>query len=174
MSDSEQARAIVADILRTGKSRIVLLIAEADYDGRMGGDEFAKASTQARDRIDVDAEQLPLADLLRQIDSKKPDVIMLWSGSELAERLAGTLSQSGSSIQLYLSQKSAAFFTVGEQQRADARISVAGSGVKNQEFTKLYKARTGVEPSMAAQDLHRDTHRDTGHRGRRSVPSSGP
>jgi hypothetical protein len=98
MSDSEQARAIVADILRTGKSRIVLLIAEADYDGRMGGDEFAKASTQARDRIDVDAEQLPLADLLRQIDSKKPDVIMLWSGSELAERLAGTLSQSGSSI----------------------------------------------------------------------------
>jgi hypothetical protein len=98
MSDSEQARAIVADILRTGKSRIVLLIAEA----RMGGDEFAKASTQAReslpDRIDVDAEKLPLADLLRQIDSKKPDVIMLWSGSELAERLAGTLSQSGSSI----------------------------------------------------------------------------
>jgi ABC-type branched-subunit amino acid transport system substrate-binding protein len=158
MSDSEQARAIVADILRTGKSRIVLLIAEADYDGRMGGDEFAKASTQAReslpDRIDVDAEQLPLADLLRQIDSKKPDVIMLWSGSELAERLAGTLSQSGSSIQLYLSQKSAAFFTVGEQQRADARISVAGSGVKNQEFTKLYKARTGVEPSMAAQQIY--------------------
>jgi ABC-type branched-subunit amino acid transport system substrate-binding protein len=81
--DSEQARAIVTDILRTGKSRKVLLIAEADYDGRMGGDECGKAPTQAGeplpDRIDVDSEKLSLSDLLQQIDSRKADVIVLWS-----------------------------------------------------------------------------------------------
>jgi hypothetical protein len=57
------------DILRIEESHKVLLITEADYDGRMGGDEFAKAFTQAReplpDRVDGDTEKLPLVDLLQ-------------------------------------------------------------------------------------------------------------
>lgn len=158
LSDSEQARAIVNDILRIEESHKVLLITEADYDGRMGGDEFAKAFTQAReplpDRIDVDTEKLPLADLLQQIDSRRPDVIVLWSGSELAERLASALSQRDSALHLYLSQKSGAFFSLIEERQSGVQISVADSGPKNEGFAKLYTARTGLEPSMAAQQIY--------------------
>ncbi|HEY2120011.1 MAG TPA: ABC transporter substrate-binding protein [Candidatus Acidoferrum sp.] len=158
LSDSDQARAIVNDILRTGKSRKILLIAEADYDGRIGGDEFAKTSSQAReplpDRIDVDTEKLSLADLLQQIDSRRPHVIVLWSGSELAERLASALSQRDSSIELYLSQKSAAFFSLIAERQSGVQISVASSGMKNEGFANLYAARTGLEPSMAAQQIY--------------------
>jgi branched-chain amino acid transport system substrate-binding protein len=161
-SDADEARAIVADLSQTGKSRRVLIIAESDHDGRIGGDEFAKVATSygapPLGRIDIDLANFSLTDLFQQIDAKKPDAVVLWSGPELAEQIWSGVPNTNPSIKLYLSQKSGAFLFAADKVKSGAQIVLPGSNLKNEEFSNLYKARTGVEPGLAAEQMYTAVH----------------
>ncbi len=159
-SDADQARAIVADLFRSGLSGKVLVVAEAGHDGRVGADEFVKSVTALGgtppERIEVNSTTVSAVDLAKEIAARKPNAIAVWSGPELAGKLLPALRNIDPSIAIYLCQKAADFLP----QIADGGMPwkvmtvVARTGNPREGFAKRYREFAGMEPGIAAEQTY--------------------
>jgi ABC-type branched-subunit amino acid transport system substrate-binding protein len=157
-SDAEQAKAIVADLERNEAIHSVLLVAESDYDGQIGGDEFMRtvkrASMAVADEIRLDAAPFPPSDFWESINSSHAGAVVVWSNSALAKRIVELLRQHKPGPRIYLSAKAAGFMDTKVLQQCTAQVPMVVTGLANEEFARLYRAKTGVQPGMAAMQMY--------------------
>ncbi len=152
-SDTDQAKAIVSSIYRDEKPHRVLLIAEGDYDGQMGADEFVRAVSSAGKappgRLEVDERNVSAEDLALKIDRSQADVVVVWSGPRVGREAVSAVSKQKTTLTLYLAGKATEFLT----EKA-AGVPILGRALENDGFSKAYQQKTGAEPVLAARQMN--------------------
>ena len=171
-SDRDEARAFVRDIYAKRRLHKVLLLGEADHDGRVGADEFERAARQfgaaVPSRWNVPPSPAGLRSALARVKALAPEVIVLWGDHDFAAQLVGRLRSAAPQAPIYLCRKAAEFtrapeFAVraaasppddardGDLWMTASRDERAPAG---REFAKDFLARTGREPSEAAASAY--------------------
>lgn len=174
-SDNDQARIMAEDIYRTRGLRRVLLVAESDHDGRLGGKEFQQAVRNlAAPRVNsllVDPLQPDFDSLLATIKKESPEAIVFWTRPEDTRQLIKRIWEDGIQTPIYLSQETAQvgyglrFALPDAPPDASARdvdrrggiwtVSSAGAGSPLEEsFTRRYELLTGSLPSPVAAEAY--------------------
>ena len=155
-SDADEAKAIVASIYRDEKVHKVLLVADEDYDGRMGGDEFVRAmgfaGKETPRRMDVDDRSASVEDLAQKIDLSQADVVVVWSGSRVSRAVVSAVSRNESSLAVYFSGKATEFLTEDESVQM-CRVS-PGRNFTDEGFARAYRQKTGADPVLAAEQMN--------------------
>ena len=164
-SDEDEARAFAREIYKTRGFRNVLLIAEADHDGRVGADEYEKEARElgaaALKRVDVAASAAGVESAVGALKRTAAQAIVLWADKEFAAELIPALREAGPKMPIYLCRKAAEFTTIdgrAESRSAQSKangseiwISAAQFGVTpaQRQFEKDFLARTGTKPTEA-------------------------
>lgn len=164
-SDADEARAFAHEIYNKRGLRNVLLIAEADHDGRVGADEFERAAREAGaaapKRVDVSASAGAVESVAGALESAAGEAIVLWTDREFATELIPPLRQAAPKTPIYLCRKAAEFANIdarakpastqGEASRSEIWISASPFGVTpaERQFEKDFLARTGAKPTEA-------------------------
>lgn len=169
--DSDQARIIAEDIYRTRGLRRVLLVAESDHDGRLGGKEFQEAarhlSAPPVNSLLVDSLQPDADSLLATIKKESPEAIVFWTRPESARQLIKRIWEDEIHTPLYLSQETAQGgsglrFALPDalEGAVDLRGGIwtvtsdgAGSPLE-QSFARRYELLTGSLPSPVAAEAY--------------------
>jgi branched-chain amino acid transport system substrate-binding protein len=169
--DTEQARIIAEDIYRTRNLRRVLLVAESDHDGRLGGKEFQEAARQfAAPRVNslsVDPLQPDTDSLLATIKKEFPEAIVFWTRPENACQLLNRIREDGIQTPIFLSQETAqggyglrfalpdALESALDQGGGIWTVASAGAGGPLEEsFARRYELLTGSQPSPIAAEAY--------------------
>lgn len=153
-TDTQQAGAFAQDIYIERRLKKVILIAESDHDGRVGGEEFQKAAhSRGAPPVDSFAINPAVSNLdstVSQVMAAKPEAMVFWTATRTASRLLGLFLKAFPTTQFYLSQEAA-------QTLPSASLSnvwmVGPSLIENQlreSFENRYRARTGELPAPAA------------------------
>jgi branched-chain amino acid transport system substrate-binding protein len=163
-NDAAQARAFATNIYRERALQKVLLMVEANHDGRVGREEFEKAARRLQAPLPDCLEiALPIADvdsLLSEIRARRPQAIVLWTGAETAAQLLEGIGQLPSTPAIYVCQKALQepFLRVVEQERAKniwlATSRPGAPAAARQDFAARFQARTGTAPSAAATQVY--------------------
>jgi branched-chain amino acid transport system substrate-binding protein len=163
-NDAAQARAFAAHIYRERAFQKVLLLTDANHDGRVGREQFEKAARQLQAPLPDCLEiALPIADvdsLLSEIRARGPQAIVLWTGAETAARLLEGVRQMPSPPAIYVCQKALQepFLRVAEQEQGKniwlATSRPGAPATARQDFTARFQARTGTAPSVAAAQVY--------------------
>jgi ABC-type branched-subunit amino acid transport system substrate-binding protein len=164
-SDADQARAFCRHIAVDPGIRKVLLIAQADHDGRVGGVEFEKVAKEemkfaSLERLEISASSPHVEAANEAIRAKKPDAVVLWTDAVHAKELLSIFRKVAPATPVFLCSKAAQLDTV--TPTADyVRIAVASSAAvsaASQNFAKEYEARTGSSPGIAAFETYEAVH----------------
>lgn len=164
-SDEDEARAFAGEIYKTRGFRNVLLIAEADHDGRVGADEFEKAARElgaaTLKRVDVAATPARVESVVGALKSTTAQAVVLWTDKEFATELIPSLRQAAPKIPIYLCRKAAEFTSIdGRAESASAHPEANGSEIwvsasrlgvtpAQRQFEKDFLARTGAKTTEA-------------------------
>ena len=97
-SDTDQARLMTAEIAAHPTYKNILLVSEADHDGRIGAREFLNAAKRTCPLASVQSLEISSSSWdenfwQQQIKSSQPDVLVLWTNPESAFRLLAIRSQ---------------------------------------------------------------------------------
>lgn len=169
--DSEQAGIIAGEIYRTRNLRRVLLIAESDHDGRLGGREFQEAARQLAaptvNLLRVDPLQPDVHPLLAAIQKDSPEAIVFWTRPEIACRLINGIREKGNQTPIFLSQESAqggyglrfdapdALESEPDQKGGIWTVTSAPAGSPLEKtFARRYELLTGSLPSPVAAEAY--------------------
>ncbi|HZO99495.1 MAG TPA: ABC transporter substrate-binding protein [Terriglobia bacterium] len=115
-SDTAQAKLFAEDIYRHHRLGKVVLVVEDDHDGRVGGEEFAKAAKElpapgapspAFTRFVVRPSPGAVDGFLREVLPQNPEAIVLWTGADVAATLLPALRQEAPGTRVYLCRKAA-------------------------------------------------------------------
>jgi ABC-type branched-subunit amino acid transport system substrate-binding protein len=172
-SDTDQARAFCQRIYAQLGLKKVLLIAQKDHDGRIGGAEFEKA---ARDfnaipptRLEVAASAPNLESIGKALVTESPDAIVVWTDAALAEELLSVIRNARPSARVFICRKAAQMSVADD--RGDGLANSSGglthaggiftvdslenrSEVAESSFPRLFRAQTGMAPSIAANEAY--------------------
>jgi len=168
-TDAVQAQAFARDIYGPRKLQRVVLLAEDDHDGRVGGEEFEKAAREmnapAPTRITVVPEK-PLPDTWQE-DLRGAQAVVIWADATTASRLAGPVRGELPSVSLYLCRKAAQGDWIGGDTtrhpystRSSAPpglwIAVVSEGqtANRASFEQRYRQRYGTEASIGAAQAY--------------------
>jgi branched-chain amino acid transport system substrate-binding protein len=171
-SDTDQARAFCQRIYSDLGIRRVLLVTEADYDGRVGGAEFVKAAAQrnalAPARFEIADGSTDPRNFREALDTDAPEAIVLWTDVPVAEKLLPLIRNLRPSTPVFLCRKAAQLNASQEEteitsaskqlQNSAAWFSVdfaAQTQRLTSNFEKLYASHTGSDPGLAAEDTYR-------------------
>ncbi len=176
-SDENQAHAIAAEIYQAALARKVLLLVEADHDGRVGADEFEKAVKHLHgtppERLDVSSSGVDLETMATRAQASAPDAIVFWTGSALAARLLALLSANNFARPVYLCRKATASVAGNAFDLANSGtpapnalpqgtwVTASAAGATPSEsraFEERYHAKTGAWPSFAAMQAYDAVH----------------
>jgi branched-chain amino acid transport system substrate-binding protein len=175
-SDADEARAFAQHIYRQRAFKSVLLVAQADHDGRVGSEEFEKAARRldvpAPRRLEIPPAPADSAAVLAQLQAQSPDAVVLWTEPASAARLVPLLRQAKSSAAVYLSRKASSFAvggaegsggssTVDGDSQGEIWVTAAPSmrpSPVQQDFARRFLARTGTMPSSAAAGAYDAVH----------------
>ena len=170
-SDVQQAQAIARNIYRTRGFKRVLLVAERDHDGRMGGRQFVEAASRlgapAPDSLAINPLRPDAGSLLSAISTKSPQAIVFWTQPENTKILLDAIHAKGLHAPVYLSQEAA------QQDSGLGRRSQKTAGVKDPSgvgiytvaleadgtarrasFARRYQAVTGTYPSPVVAEAY--------------------
>jgi branched-chain amino acid transport system substrate-binding protein len=168
-SDADQARAFAHEIYQVRRFQSVLLVDQADHDGRAGGDEFEKAATRTDApqpaRVTIASSEADWGAVAAAIRSHNPAAIVLWTDAQTAEGLLPQMRNANGSVPIYLCRKATLglmpFYRATSAQdsrddpgiwsvysRSDVPTSVSES------FDRRYYARFGTWPTGAAEEIH--------------------
>lgn len=174
-SDVDQARVFVERIYVELGLRKVLVISQADHDGRTGSNEFDKAGRSlqmpAPDRLELAlavsvTEPKSLPDRIR---TTNPQAVVLWTDAELAAPLLSLLRQTAPGAPIFVCTKAVqtGFDASHEISSALQTKEPRGEGgtwtvaprpeVQSEEtraFTKRYISDTGTAPGYGAFQIH--------------------
>jgi branched-chain amino acid transport system substrate-binding protein len=159
-SDAKQARAIAAEIYDARGSHKVLLITETGHDGRIGGEEFAKATVsrygQTPIRSEVNPDNFSIDAIVQEVKTAQADAVVFWTGSKLADQLLATVRKASPPSPIYVCQKAADFLPqdILGAMGQDALVFTVGVETRDAEFASKYREKTGSEPGIAAQQLN--------------------
>jgi branched-chain amino acid transport system substrate-binding protein len=170
-ADAAQARAFARDIYLERKLQRVVLLAENDHDGRMGGEEFEKAARQmnapAPTRMALEPEKsladTPLAGL------EEAQAVVIWADAAAATLLVTRVRETLPSAPLYLCRKAVqGNWSALARPRCrtcadgDAGIWTAeppqGQAASRRGFEQRYRQRFGAEPGMGAAQAYDAVH----------------
>lgn len=172
-SDTDQARAFCQRIYAQLGVKKVLLIAQSDHDGRIGGAEFEKA---ARDlhatppaRLEIAASAPDLEPIRKALLGESPDAVVVWADAARAEELLPVIRKARPSVPVFLCRKAAQMGVTGDHTNARAVHSGGlplpggvftvdslqeGSEATRSSFPRLFRAQTGTAPSLASNKAY--------------------
>ena len=156
-SDVEQARIMAGQIYGASEGYRVLLVTESSHDGRIGGDEFMKAAASLREnppeRFKISPESPWQENLGKVASERKPDAVVIWTGSMLAKQLLEVVRQAIPATPIYLCQKAADFLPVNQSDAAGRKslLFTVGTAAEGDDFAERYLEKTGIEPGIAAR-----------------------
>jgi branched-chain amino acid transport system substrate-binding protein len=170
-SDAQQAQAMAQDIYRTRGFKRVLLVAERDHDGRMGGREFVEAARRLRalppDSLALNPLQPDAGSLLAAVRTRSPQAIVFWVQPENARKLLEAIREKRVYAPIYVSQETAqagSGLRFGPQNAAGVKdpsgvgtftVDIVPDGAASGEgFVRRYQAATGTYPSPVAVDAY--------------------
>ncbi len=171
-TDAAEATAFARDIYQQRKLSRVVLVTEANHDGRVGGEEFEKAAKQfpaARppDRVDFSPSLRFPEDLAAQISAFHPEALVLWTGPETSAALLPSLRGTMPGLPIYLCSKAAQNFgEAGTDERCRTCQTPATTGgawtvspaphtgADGESFERKFRERAGVAPSVAAAQAY--------------------
>jgi branched-chain amino acid transport system substrate-binding protein len=170
-SDVEQARVIAGEIYRARNLHRVLLVAESDHDGRVGGKDFQEAVRQMAvpsvNSLQVDPLRPDAVSLLGAIKKESPEAIVFWTRPEIASQLIKRIREDGIQIPIFLSQETAQAgyglqFALpeavkGEVEQGGGVWTVASAGDASPleaSFAHRYERLTGSRPSPIVAEAY--------------------
>jgi branched-chain amino acid transport system substrate-binding protein len=170
-SDAEQARIIAEDIYRTRGLHRVLLVAESNHDGRLGGKAFQDASRRLAappvPLLTVDPLQPDVESLFATIKKESPEAIVLWTRPENARQMIKRIGEVGIQAPVYLSLETAQGgyglrFSLPDalENSVDLRggiwtvASTGAGGPLEESFARRYELLTGLLPSPVAAEAY--------------------
>ena len=157
-TDTEQARAFAQDIYRARRLERVVLLAEIDHDGRVGGEEFQKAARALNAPPGIQlaispAEPSPDS-VLTQIMAQSPEALVFWTGHETASELIPRIRRALPSLPIYLCREAAPELASADLQNIWIAGGRPADRAPSEEFQSRYRARTGTAPSAAAAQAY--------------------
>lgn len=171
--DAEQAQVIARNIYRERRLRRVLLVTERDHDGRVGGEAFQDAARKLRapdpDHLEVSSSAVEIDSVVGRFNVQPPEAMVVWTGSEIAERLLERIWETKIHAPVYLCHKAAQESTrlrgIGppgpreQESPKDADLWVAASrgnelSPLRKDFEWRYVARTGMLPTTGAFETY--------------------
>jgi len=163
-SDTDQARAFCRHIYGDLRLRKVLLVEQADHDGRTGGAEFEKAANAANApaplRVEVTDSSETLESLRELLQKNEPDAVVVWSDAPVADTILALIEKVRPSTPVFLCRKAAQLRTAGtnsgESFTIDSQTSDHAGNRK--KFQPAYFARTGTNPGMGANEVYQAVH----------------
>jgi len=161
-TDTAQAQAFARDIYQDRKLQRVVLLSQGDRDGRLGGEEFAKAaremSAPAPTQIVVEPGKFPEERAWEEITTAPAAVF--WTDATTANLLGARVHELQPTVQLYLSRKSAQGDPSGVSRppcsafgNRDAGRWIASASESREiwaGFCQRYHRRFGADPGMGA------------------------
>jgi len=172
LTDTQQARAFARDIYVERKLKQVILITEADHDGRVGGEEFQRAArglnAPPASQLAIDPADAKLDSVIAQIMASKPEALVFWTEYDFAARLVARLRKAFPATPTYLCHQAAqGRFDSGNFWTVTPRLA---KGPSRESFEERYRARTGTVPVQAAAQAY-DAVRILAAAVRRSGPN---
>jgi branched-chain amino acid transport system substrate-binding protein len=171
--DSLQAQAFARDIYQARQWQRVALLYQDDHDGRLGGEEFAKAvhELNAPSPIQIAIEEFgksaedALPPLMRGLQA-----VVIWADAATAHGLIARLRKLAPSAPFYLCSKAAQgdWNTSGSDETTTAQRAIPSGGgpgiwtivshrsspAADQDFARNYRQRFGSDPSVAAAEAY--------------------
>jgi len=169
-TDTAQAQAFARDIYQEKKMQRVVLLTQDDHDGRLGGEEFAKATREmnATPPTRVVVEPGKSNEGLTGKELATAQAVVIWTDSPTANRLVARVRGLQSSIPLYLCRKAAEGDSsalnplpcpaCGNEDAGRWIASAPQSGEKWAEFSQRYRQRFGAEPGIGAAEAYDAVH----------------
>ena len=168
-SDADQARAFCRHIYADLGLKNVLLVAEADHDGRIGGEEFEKATKEFRVqpplRFEWTDSTASLDSFRETLQTKKPDAIVVWADAPAADKLLEIVRATQPAALIFLCSKAAQLENEGgvslpanQAESFERPFAVNSSGSKQikerEKFEQVFLAKTGMNPGLAAFETY--------------------
>ncbi len=170
-SDDLQAQIMASNLYRKRGLKSVLLISDADHDGR-GGDEAMQQAARSLgapppDTLVLDPLHPDFASVAARIHAHPPQAIVLWTRADIAATLLSFLQHADIHAPVYLSQQAAqsgpglafsplAGQATGAPTSGDA-WTIDGDGqnaAARASFVSRYRQRTGSSPSAAVAEAY--------------------
>jgi branched-chain amino acid transport system substrate-binding protein len=165
-SDAAQAQAFARDIYQNRKLERVVLLAQSDRDGRLGGEEFTKAAREmnavAPTRIVVNPEKTTEGTTWKELATAQ--AVVIWTDAATAKRLSTRVRELRSTVPLYLCRKAAESDPIGENRppcpecaNQDASRWIVAAPESREVwagFSQRYRQRFGVEPGIGAAEAY--------------------
>jgi ABC-type branched-subunit amino acid transport system substrate-binding protein len=165
-NDAAQARTFAREIYQSRKLQPVVLLTQDDRDGRLGGEEFAKAARELNavgpTRIVVGPENLTEETIGKEVATAQ--AVVIWSDTATANRLIARVRGLRPTVPIYLCRKAAAGDSSGESRllcpacgEKDAGqwiASAPGNRELRADFYQRYRQSFGAEPGMDAAEAY--------------------
>jgi branched-chain amino acid transport system substrate-binding protein len=165
-TDAAQARAFARDIYRKRGLERVVLVAEDDHDGRVGGEEFEKVAREMNapilKRITIEPGKLPPEGFVEEL--RNAQAVVIWTDAGTANLLIERVRATLPFAPLYLCRKATQRdSTILHQPFCDAcggreAGTWTASAPENQaayrDFEQRYRRRFGVEPGTGAAETY--------------------
>jgi ABC-type branched-subunit amino acid transport system substrate-binding protein len=159
-SDSDQAHAFCQRIYADLRLRKVLLVVQADHDGRTGAAEFEKAAKAMNGPAPLRFELTDLTETAESfraaLQKNDPDAVVIWTDEPVADALMTLVENVRPSTPVFLCRKAAQLraLGMGSQQffTTDSRTSHAAGN--SNPFQQAFLKKTGTNPGLAASDMY--------------------
>jgi branched-chain amino acid transport system substrate-binding protein len=118
-TDLEQARVFARDIYLERRLRRVVLVAELNHDGRVGGEDFEKVAKELSPeslpatvsvRVALDGTLPDVPSVVQEILAQRPEALVFWTGPQAASELVAQIHLP--SVPIYLCREAAQGRTV--------------------------------------------------------------
>jgi ABC-type branched-subunit amino acid transport system substrate-binding protein len=154
-SDTEQARLMTTEIAAHPAHKNILLVSEADHDGRIGAREFLNAAKHTCPQANVQSLEINSSSWdenlwQQQIKSSHPDVLVLWTNSESAFHLLAIARSYRQDTLALLSRKSAQY---SASDTPAAYRESRGVSQNHQQIEHEFVVFSGGRVNIAGDDL---------------------
>ncbi len=170
-TDAAEATTFARDVYGQRKLKNVVLIAQDDHDGRVGGEEFEKAARRFQAprlpaRVSFPSSLSSFEDLAGKVAALHPEALVLWTGPEAAAAFLPSLREILLAVPIYLCSKAAQSFgeaLMGERCRTCAATApgnvwtvswARAAGADREAFERKYRERAGSAPSATAAEAY--------------------
>lgn len=175
-SDAEQARVFSRRIYSELGFQKVLLVAQADHDGRLGSSEFEKAAVGLKaptpELFEVPASGFNSESLGQALQTHAPEAVVIWTDAAVSNKVVAFIRTRNPSIPIYLCTKAAQLGvemnsprsspTEGAKQNLGESFTVASlpasEGAARHYFEQSYRTRTSQAPTIAEYQAYEALH----------------
>jgi ABC-type branched-subunit amino acid transport system substrate-binding protein len=154
-SDTDQARLITSEIATHPAYKNILLVSEADHDGRIAAREFLNATKHTCPLVGVQSLEISSSSWdenfwQQQIKMNQPDVLVLWTNPESAFRLLAAARSYRQDTLALLSRKAAQY---SDRDTPTVYGESRGVSQNHQQVEHEFVGCSGGRVNIAGDDL---------------------